>query len=232
MRIAFAFAVMTLLVGRPAYADTFTILPDRSIEFNVTMSTRGIFTCLRGVPCSGSGTNSITLGSGASTARLTFTAINNASFGVGNVAKTVSLGTVTAVSSEGFTFPRSGALGDRGSFRLALTVAHTSPTVSTRGRSLIFGPGGRPDAPLLQSSNGGNSFVFPTGPKPAGYNYAAIDYSMRPWPFTIRGNGTTNVTARVGATPEPSTLLLLGSGLAYGAYARRRKRAARSGQSQ
>lgn len=232
MRIAASFAVMTLfLVGRPAYADTFTILPNGNIEFNVTMSTRGVFTCLRGVPCSGSGTNSITIGSGTNTARLTYTGVN-ASFGVGNIAKQVSLGTVQTVLSDGFTFPRTGALGDRGVFRLALSVAHTSPTVSTRHRSLIFGPGGRPDAPLLQSSNGGNSFVFPTGPQPAGYHYTAIDYSMRPWPFTIRGNARTDITARVGATPEPSTLLLLGSGLAYGAYARRRKRAARSGQLQ
>jgi len=227
MKIAAVLAVLTflLLTGRPAHADSFTILPDGSVQFNTTMSSRGIFTCLSGVPCSGSGTSSITIGSGTSTAKLTFTGVNNASFGVGNIAKQVSLGTIQGVSSEGFTFPRRGALGNRQIFRLNLAVAHTSPTVSTRGKSMLFGPGGRPDVRVLQDAPG-NSLVFPTGPQPPGSHYTALVYSILPWPVTIRGNGTTNVTARVGAVPEPSTLLLLGSGLAYGAYARRRKRAA------
>jgi hypothetical protein len=231
MRIAAAFAVIAFFLppATPAEADSFTILPNGSIEFNTRMSSRGIFTCLRGVPCSGSGTNSITIGSGTSTATLTFTGAS-ASFGVGNIAKQVSLGTVQGVASEGFTFPRRGALGDRQIFRLNLTVEHTSPTVSTRGKSMMFGPGGRPDVRVLQESPG-NSLVFPTGPQPAGSHYTALVYSILPWPVTIRSNGRTDITARVGAVPEPSTLLLLGSGLAYGAYARRRKRAAaRSGQ--
>jgi hypothetical protein len=111
---------------------------------------------------------------------------------------------------------------------LDLSMTHSSPVAATRTRSMLFGPGGKPDIALLRSGLGGtNSMIFPTGPNPPGAHYTAIVYSFFPWPFRITSHGTTSLGTRVGAVPEPSTLILFGTGLAYGAYARRRKRSAK-----
>lgn len=51
----------------------------------------------------------------------------------------------------------------------------------------------------------------------------AIAYTYTPFPFCIPANGIARIDANVGAIPEPTTLLLLGSSVACGAYARRRR---------
>jgi hypothetical protein len=224
MRSAFTFvlALLSVLSAGVAHADPYTVLPNGSVVFNTVMTSSGSFTCVRSVPCSGSGTNSITIGSGTNTATMTFTGVSS-SFQVGNVARRVSLGTFEVTASDGFLFPTLEN-PRRGILRFDLSMTHTSPVEATRRKSILFGPGGEPNLRLLQTNN--NSMIFPAGLNPPGAHYTALVYSFSPFPFSISGRGTTDLSAKVGAVPEPSTLVLLGTGLAWGAYRRRKKQLA------
>lgn len=220
--ILLALIVSSILSAGVANAEPFTILPDGSVVFNTVLTSSATFTCLSTVPCTGSGTNSVTIGSGASTATLTFTGVST-SFQTANISKTVSVGSVESAASDGFIFP-TRTNPRLPILRFDLTMTHTSPVAATRRKGITF-RGGRPDLPMLQANN--SSVVFPIGPQPPGAHYAAIVYSFSPWPIVIGQNRTTNLTTKVGAVPEPSTLILLGSGLAWGAYARRRRRSSK-----
>ena len=113
-----------------ANADPYTVLPNGDVVFNTVLTSRGAFTCLRTVPCTGSGTSSITIGSGTNTATLTIAGVNVA-FQAGNIAKSVSVGTITASAPNGFTFP-TRAHPQNPILRLDLSMTHSSPTASTR----------------------------------------------------------------------------------------------------
>jgi len=202
-----------------ARADPFTSLSDGSVAFNVELATSGTFNCRSGIPCTGEGTNSITIGSGGNTATLTFTGVTSA-FQASHEARRVHIGTFAGTASEGFTFPRRDhPLQPILDFDLVLT--HTSPTSTTRRQRFSFlWPGDRPDLTGLIASN--FHAGFPVGSQPPEFNYTAIVYTFtRP---SISSNGVTSIDADVGAVPEPSSLLLLAAGFASGAYARRRKR--------
>jgi hypothetical protein len=203
-----------------ARAEPFTILPNSDLVFNVMLTTTGVFTCLRSIPCTGSGTNTITVGSGAETATLTFRGVET-SFQAGNVNTLVNLGVIEVAATPGFTWPDSHPRVSIVNFSLSLT--HDLPVPSTRTRTWGFGPGGEPDLALLQS-HGGTYALLPTGPNPPGYHYTGIVYTFTPFPFTIPASGFVNINADVGAIPEPTTLLLIGSSLAGGAYMRWRRR--------
>jgi PEP-CTERM motif len=90
---------------------------------------------------------------------------------------------------------------------------------------LGFGPGGGSVVPLLLSSR--DHLLFSTGPNPPGFNYTGIVYSLSPFPFSIQSSGVTDLQAAAGAIPEPTTMILVGTGLAGAICARRRKRESR-----
>jgi hypothetical protein len=227
MRIrALSFTVLMCIgTANLARADPYTILPSGELAFNVVLTTSGVFTCLRGIPCTGSGSNSITVGTGSETATLTFLGVTNKSFRATNVNTPVFLGLFDATSSPGFTWPtytnpRVSVL----QFDLRLTHAPDSPIGATGGQSWGFGPGGAPSLPLLTSfGTSGGYATLPAGPNPPGFNYSHIVYTFTPYPFSLPSNGSLALSADVGAIPEPGTMVLLGLSLAGAAYARRRR---------
>ena len=220
----FVSALLLLLTAATAGADPYTVLPNGTVVFNASLTTSGIFTCLGGIPCSGSGTNSVTIGSGANTSTLTFTGVNTM-LQIGNTVTPVNLGTIVSSATPGFVYPGQPTLANIG---FNFTLSHASPVQATQVEEWRFGPGGLPDVSLLQSRD--TFSVFPAGMNPPGFSYTTLVYTFSPFPFTIPPNGATNIGAQVGATPEPATLLLLGSALAGAAYSRRRKRAGASAQ--
>jgi hypothetical protein len=202
--------VLCLLPAEVARAEPFSL--------HTAFSTQGTFTCLRGLACSGSGTNSVVLGSGSNTATLTFNGVNT-TFEATNVAQPVLLGQFTSTGSEGFTFP-TRTNPNIPILLFSFQMIHTAPESDTMGRGWYFGPGGESDLPFMM---GTPYLALNLGiPRPPGANYSQIVYSISPVLPDINGSGTTNLVANAGVVPEPATMLLVGGGIA-GLFARRRK---------
>ncbi len=216
-RLAVA-ALALLLLPAAASADTFTL----------SGSTQVSFTCYQSTPCSTS-SNSVTFGTGPDTTTFTFAgALLNAS--VGSQASTLVLATVqTSITGAGFVSPvtlggLSSPLG-----QMTITLTQDSPTAVTRTIApfLFGGPG---SYELLFGGNlgsGGTYLATPTGDP--GYPHIVYSFNLdTPAVINLPVGSSTNVTAQVGAVPEPTTLLLLGTGLAGVATAARKRRRARS----
>jgi hypothetical protein len=200
-----------LLSAEVARAESFGI--------DGALSTGGLFFCRPTLACSGTGTNSLMLGSGSNTATLTFHGVDTTVV-ISNVARPVTLGQFEVTSSPGFTFP-TRPNPNVPILNFQLTLHHTSPIDDTTTRAgWQFGPGGTPDLQLMIGQSYA-TFPFPN-PSP-GHNYEFVVYSFNAYPFRISGSGMTDLTANVGAIPEPATMLLVGGGLA-GAIARRRRK--------
>ena len=162
----------------------------------VTFTTSGIFTC---AGCSGSGTNSVTfLGGMGNAVMITFTGLGS-----------TSLNTPTGSSFGNFqTFVSgNGAINISGTF--TLTINQTIPIAGSDSFSATF-------SGTFTASNSGTGVVnFTT----TAITIGGITYSITNNPLNLvppaSNNGITTVQGQITSNPvpEPTTMLLLGTGL-------------------
>jgi hypothetical protein len=210
-----AFFIIFTGGARTALAEPYTILPNGDLVFNVSLSTNGVFTCGAVVSCIGSGTNTITLQSGAGTKTFSFTGLSD-NIVLGNSTIPVTLGTFTGLTSPGFSLPDFNP--NVALFSFGFGLSHTSPVSASDQLVWSF------NQSFSRFGEGGRTWLqLPVGPQPPQYHYTAFIYTMRVFPLTLPGNGSQDLVSDAGVVPEPASLALVGTGLLAVLYPRRKR---------
>ena len=174
---------MLLLSSQNARAD--------AIVFPTSFTTSGTFVgCHAPIPCTGEGTNSITMGSGADTATITFTGVNTSVDVTNQLQDVPSLGEFSVTAPDGICVPGRSEQSDPAGDPELLAVAgsdaagrrHRGPDVGVRARR----------AHRPQAEDGPARLVTHTGSSA----YPFIGWGVNPFPFTLEPNATTDLSAK------------------------------------
>lgn len=198
---------LVLLIPAAAHADSYTL--------STSISTSGTFSCDQYQTCiSGPGGSSLTIPGAAGSATITFTGVTH-TLEATNSLTTTELGLFEVTATDGYTFPVNLANPELPIFRFNLLASNpVNPLFSTQ-LMWFFGPGG--GATLSQFGPWDLSVPLDSYDGP----YTGINFFVNRPMLAI--NSSTSLTAEVGLVPEPSTMLLIGTGLAGAAWRRRRK---------
>lgn len=229
----------TLGAASAARADGWITLPNGEPGYVGNLSTSGVFACFAGVAaghCVSSG-NTLTLLNGTGSVTFTFTGTTQRLTAT-NVGQTASLGTVTTtVSGPGVTFPSLSGLpdGQLSGFLVATLGVSAAFEVDgvVRPSGLTFGYLQLSSTEILPGCcpNFGSFMAFAfVSPNPQGLRYSTLLVDGITRPVLRPENGSISVTGTFGLVPEPSSILLLGTGIAaLGGVAVRRRAAAATG---
>ena len=153
--------------------------------------------------CSAVG-NTVTIPTDGGSATVTFTGVNE-TFDLSNTSTQVTLGQFDVVATPGYTWPAVSFNPELSLFRFILEAQNpVNPSIFPSRLTWTFGPGG--GVALTQR-----------GP----WDFGLLPDAESPWPlanFRINQpvlvvNQSTELTAEAGLVPEPTTMLLVGSGL-------------------